>query len=285
MATYFCFSDECGDYRVGMTSKQLVAHPFYIRSTLIINSDEWKALSIAFKELKSYYDLPLSKEIKWSYLWNLKHFQIKKKRIPIGHEIRFLHKYDYDLVVEFVGDALNLINQLTEKKIIITYTNNTDGLCYNEKRMLSMHLQEHMQRVEMELAGNKSDDLAVIFFDPVSPEKNEYLRELYFELFESGDYVNYSHIKDSLNIENSHHSVGIQLADYISGAFSSLVKSSPKSINYADGVKMYFDSVHENLRRSWSGGIQGYGIREVPSSRNHRQWLIKHLKNLKPVAV
>jgi len=282
MATYFCFSDECGGYEAVMSEKQLRAHPFYIRSTLIINSSEWKALSNNFKDLKEKYGIPLSREFKWAFLWNIKRYFINKKTIPKDHELKIFEKYDYNILIEFVEEALNLINGLSEKKIIITYTNNRNRYYINEKSMLKMHLQEHMQRIEMELENDEEDNLGVLFFDPVSPEKNEYLRELYYELFENGDYLKYSHIKDSLNIENSHHSVGIQLADYISGAFSAIVKSNDGA-NYEDGVRMYFDSVHENLRRSWRAEVQGYGIREVPRNQTHRSWLFNRIEDFKEI--
>jgi hypothetical protein len=279
MATYFGFSDECGDYSASMTSKQLARHPFYVRSTLLINSDEWKTLSKDFKYLKTQYNIPIAKEVKWAYLWSLKYFKDKGKSIPAEHEVKCFEELGSDKLVSFVEDALQLINNLTEKKIIISYTKNINAPRINEKAMLSMHLQEHMQRIEMQLSKSDSDDLGVLFFDPVNPQKNEHFRELYFELFEQGDYVRYGHIKDSLNIENSHHSVGIQLADYISGAFSAVLKASD-SANYSDGVRMYLNSVHPNLRRSFTGTIQGYGIREVPSSSTNRAWLDNQLKYL-----
>ena len=64
----------------------------------------------------------------------------------------------------------------------------------------------------------KVDNLCILFIDPISEEKNKHLRDHYHELFYSGDYIQkYKHIKDSLNIEFSHQSIGIQLADFISG--------------------------------------------------------------------
>jgi hypothetical protein len=121
-----------------------------------------------------------------------------------------------------------------------------------------------------------------LFFDPVGNDKNEMFRQIYYELFENGDYIEkYKFIKDSLNIENSHHSVGIQIADYISGAFSSILKASIDN-DYSRGVKMFYESVYPNLRRGWDGAIQGYGIREVPRSVPTRIWLIGQMNNFKP---
>lgn len=279
--TYFCFSDECGDYKPSMSAKQLRIHPFYIRTTLIINSNEWKTLNSNFKGLKSKYGLPISKELKWANLWTLRNFQKNSKPIPDKYDIKYVEHIDYRKLIDFVDESLALINNLNEKKIIATYTKNPIALGTNEKSILSFHLQEHMQRIEMELQVDEGN-LGVLFFDPVSNDKNELFRQIYNDLFENGDFVkNYKFIKDSLNIENSHHSVGIQITDYISGAFSSILKASIDN-DYSRGVKMSFDHVHPNLRRSWNGTIQGYGIREVPRSKANRDWLISQMNNFKP---
>lgn len=279
--TYFCFSDECGDYKPSMTAKQLRIHPYFMRTTLLMNSNEWKILNNNFRQLKTKYSLPLDKELKWANLWTLRNFQMNKKEIPVKYDIKYLEKVDYHILIEFVDEALSLINSLNEKKIIATYTKNATVAAINEKSMMAFHLQEHIQRLEMELQVDEGN-LGVLFIDPISNEKNEMFRQIYYELFEGGDFIEkYKFIKDSLNIENSHHSVGIQIADYISGAFSSILKASIDN-DYSRGVKMFYDYVYPNLRKSWSGEIQGYGIREVPRSRINRDWLIGQMNNFKP---
>jgi hypothetical protein len=143
--------------------------------------------------------------------------------------------------------------------------------------MLKMHLQEHMQRIEMQIQTRSEENLAVLFFDPVCENTDKLLRDIYFELFNSGDFIDsYKHIKDSLNIEHSHQSVGIQLADYISGAFSAFMKgrSSP---NYERGKQIFYKHVHPNLRK-YNGTIWGIGIREVPSDMNYRRKLSDEMK-------
>lgn len=144
--------------------------------------------------------------------------------------------------------------------------------------MLSFHLQEHIQRIEMESQSDENN-LGVLFFDPVGEEKNELFRQVYYDLFKNGDFINnYKSIKDSLNIENSHHSVGIQISDYISGSFYSFLKSSIKN-NYSDGVSLFHKFIYPNLRHDKSGRIEGYGIREVPRNQNIREWLTEKLSS------
>jgi hypothetical protein len=279
-STYFCFSDECGDYKPNMTNKQLRIHPYFIRTTLIMNSNEWKLLNNNFKELKNKYSLPLDKELKWANLWTLRNFQINKKEIPNKYGIKYLENIDYHILIEFVNDSLRLLNNINEKKIIATYTKNSSVPAINEKSIMTFHLQEHMQRIEMELQVD-NDNLGVLFIDPISNDKNEMFRQIYNELFKQGDYINsYKSIKDSLNIENSHHSVGIQIADYISGVFSSILKATPEN-DYSKGVNMFYEYVYPNLRVGGNGEIQGYGIREVPSNKNNRDWLTEQFNKYK----
>lgn len=272
MNTYFGFSDEYGTYQLEKNEKHLAAHPYYIRSTLLIKASEWKKISKSFNELKSSYGFPLDKEIKWSYLWQLKKSQKGNKEIPNGKDFKFLEIFSYETVFSFVEDSLRLLNEINFKKVIITHTDSRECPKINAKSMLKMHLQEHMQRVEMEIQTQEEENLAVMFFDPVCEKTDKHLRDIYFDLFSSGDFINtYKHIKDSLNIEHSHQSVGIQLADFISGSFSSVLKGL-KSSNYERGKMIFYSDVHTYLR-SYKGTVWGAGIREVPSNPKYRQAL------------
>ncbi len=279
--TYFCFSDECGDYMTGMSKDQLQVHPFYLRTTLIINSSEWKKLNNSFRDLKTKYSLPLTRELKWSYLWAIKKFQDNNRKIKDKSELKFLENHSYETLIQFVEESLLLLNNLKEKKVIATYTKNTLKNTINQKDILSLHLKEHIRRLEMELQSN-ANNLGVLFIDPVDNNKNALFRNIYNELFEQGDYIsNYKSIKDSLNIENSHHSVGIQIADFVSGTFNSILKISPRK-DYKKGVELFYNYIYPNLRRSGSGVIQGYGIKEVPTNSINRLWIKEKIKELKP---
>lgn len=278
MSIYFGFSDECGSYQQKKEKKYLRVHPHYIRSTLLINADDWKKLRIKFNDLKTRYNLPIEKEIKWAYLWQLRNYQKKNQSIPDNKDFKFLESYDYHDLINFVDNCFNLLNEIEFKKIIITHTDNVNCALINEKSILKMHLQEHMQRIEMQIQSRNAENLAVLFFDPVNESTDKLLRDIYFDLFNSGDFISqYKHIKDSLNIEYSHQSVGIQLADFISGAFSSVLKGFT-SQNYERGKDMFYKYVHPNLR-SYNGTIWGVGIREVPSDMTNRRILAQKMNN------
>lgn len=277
MSIYFGFSDECGLYQMQKTEKYLRVHPHYIRSTLLIKADEWKKLNKEFIDLKVLYDLPIEREIKWAYLWQLRNFQKNNQGIPKNRNLKFLEKYDYHDLIEFVEKSLELLHLIEYKKIIITHTDNVKCAKIGEKSMLKMHLQEHMQRIEMQIQTRSEENLAVLFFDPIGEKTDQLLRDVYFDLFNSGDFINsYKHIKDSLNIEHSHQSVGIQIADYISGTYSAILKGRHSS-KYDRGKNMFYKNVYPYLRK-YNGVVWGAGIREVPSNLTYRRTLALEMK-------
>lgn len=278
MPTYFAFSDECGDYVQHISKRQLRIHPYYIRATLLMNSSEWKRLNSGLRDLKIKYKIAVNSEIKWQYLWAIRNYQKKGLKIPEKEPYKFLENHTYKQLIDFVSDCLSLINGLDEKKIILTFTDNGKTSYNRVKTILRFHLEEIMQRVEMDLQHDWAN-LAVLFIDPVSEQKNKYFREIYSELYERGGLINnFTHIKDSLNIEQSHHSVGIQIADFVAGAFSAVLKSNGKG-NYAKGIEMFKNSILPNIRQL-NGDIFGYGIREVPKSRLLRESIRKKINGI-----
>ena len=135
-----------------------------------------------------------------------------------------------------------------------------------------MHMQEIMQRLEMELQ-TKDENLCTLFIDPVSEETNKFLRDIYFELYQKGDFIKrYSHIKDSLNMEYSHQSVGIQLADYIAGSFGGFLRGFDIS------KTIFLNKIKKFLRTDSHGEVFGCGIREVPRNTLLRKQLKESLE-------
>jgi len=271
LSIYFAFSDENGAYKRRRNKKFLQAHPWYIRSTVVFPAGEWKSLESRFRSIKNSYELPLDKEIKWSFAWSLMSHDRTRKPITTKDKYYFLRDYDPERLQHFLRDSVALLTELSEATIILTVTNNTTCQNIRVEPLLRMHLQEAMQRLEMDMQ-RFDQALCVLFVDPVSEEKDKALREAYAELYRRGDYIEeYSCIKDSLNIEHSHHSVGIQMADYVAGAAGSILNGRPL------GATIYRDSISKIVRRDSAGNIGGYGLREVPTNARLREELVRAL--------
>jgi hypothetical protein len=270
MPIYFAFSDEYGCYRQDRGRAFLRAHPYYARATFTMPSDEWKALNVGFCDLKRAYELPVDREIKWAYLWSIRSHYYREEPVPPGRDYSFLAGHNFEELKAFVQESLRLLNTLSSVRVMITVTDNSNCDRIREKYIHKMHLQEVMQRIQMDMEA-REENLCVMFVDPVSAEHDQTLRSAYSELYHEGDFVNYTHIKDSLNIEYSHHSVGIQLADYVAGTFVGFTR------RYAASEEIFTECVLPHLRRGPRGEVLGYGVREVPRSPAFRAALSERL--------
>lgn len=271
MSVYFIFSDEHGNYLREPTDKQRRKEPYYIRSCILIDGNEWKNLNTQFNELFDTHGIPKVGEVKWNQIWPLRNYQRNNDEIPADRDFYFLRNTDYHNVIDFVEGAIGLLSKLNYAKCILTITFNNHGRQQTET-IYRFHLQELMQRIQMELQDDENN-LGVLFIDPLNKEKNQFLREAYHSLYSSGDLIeNYSHIKDSLNFEFSHHSVGIQIADFIAGCTSGMLKG------YSRSQEIFRDHVLPVLRKN-GDKIMGYGIREVPSSRVIRRQISESVQN------
>ncbi len=270
MAIKFAFSDECGHYAQFRTEKQNRVHPFYIRSLFLMDGDEYKKLCQDFIVLKQDYQLP-EKEIKWAHIWRLRTHNQQGTNPSVKDDCYFLKDIDYHRIIDFVENALLLLQNLKFCKTVFTITNNQSNAKFSEKDLFKMHITSILQRVQFEVQVN-AEDLAVIFFDPLGENKSNILREIYFDIQGNGDFIkNYTHIKDSLNLEFSHHSIGIQLADFLSGVMAGTLKGYEKSI------QIFNNAIRPTLR-NYQNKILGAGICEVPTSSTQRQKMREHFK-------
>lgn len=259
-----------------MSPASLARHPYYLRTSLIMLANDWKNFNTQYRTLKTTYGFPLHKELKWSFAWSVRSHQKNGHPIQTNRPYKYLESVPYNDIIRFINESLNLLHALTDPKIVITVTVN-QNVHLTESSILKFHLQEAIQRIEMELQGN-NDNLGIFFIDPISRQKDAILREYYNELFRTGDYIlNYSHIKDSILMENSHHSVGIQIADYISGATNSILKESGNG-RYTRGCEMFRDHVSPFIRRNSQGSVLGHGLREVPRNQATRQTLLAKIQ-------
>ncbi|MGB3346116.1 MAG: hypothetical protein WBA71_02515 [Candidatus Humimicrobiia bacterium] len=94
----------------------------------------------------------------------------------------------FNKLIGFVYSLLMLLSDLNYTKIIITVTSNRDCPRIKENEIYRMYIQEIMQRIEMELQ-NKEENLCVLFIDPISKEKNKIFRNIYFRLYQNGDFI------------------------------------------------------------------------------------------------
>jgi hypothetical protein len=272
MTIYFAFSDESGNYKQYRNIQFNQENPYYIRASFLMFGEQWLYLDYLFRELKDEINLPQHIEVKYSDIQTLINYRKNPPR-RINERLLALMEYRNEVLINFISKSLNLLQKLQDVDIILTISkNNAFGTVSNDF-IYKAHIQNLMQRIEKELKITDDDDartdnLCLIFIDPVSTTVNNLLTNTYNDLFCNGDFfTEFSTIKDCLHFEYSHHSCGIQIADFIAGVTKGFLDGRPTS------TTIFNQKVRPLLRTCPNGDVMGCGIINIPSNPEVRQYL------------
>jgi len=284
MATYFVFSDESGEYQEYYRGK---GQKYFVRSALLFNSENWIALKDNIDNLKKNAGIQIFTEFKWRYIHLIRMYQEGKLRIKKAESLYSFKDYNLNTLIDFVRKSISLFHGYADSKIICTFTENVpikpwrllaggivamQGGSKNPTihNIYKWHLQDLMIRIEMEMQNN---NLAVLFFDEDNKKTESHLRNSYHEVYHNATFIEeYKHIKDSLCFEDSRHSIGTQISDYIAGIFNAFLNDN--NIGY-DLMK---DCILPILCKDSSGDYLGYGIKEIPTDENKKAFLRQKIK-------
>lgn len=263
MAVWFVFSDEAGDYRKSPSPRFLRAHPYFIRAGVMIKGDNWPLLRDAFSSAQGKYQFPNECELKWSYIGSIIAHRKRGEVIPNDRPYAPFKDYSNEELLSFVKDTVSLLKACEFCRIVYTITDNSIVQQVTKDKLYKMHIQDLMQRTEMELQG--IEGLAVVFLDPKDEATDSYVRSAYAAIYHDGDFINkYLHVTDSLSFVLSNQNFGIRFADYVEGIFSGFMRG------YKASTELFKNQVWPLIRKTPIGNPLGWGICEVPTDSNAR---------------
>ncbi len=258
--TYLVFTDEAGAYNKKPSETFRHSHPFYIRSNVRFSADDYRKFQNEIEKLNTKYNIPLNDEIKWSDLW----------RVHKGkYRSEFLKSMPEKTLEGYYRRVFNRAVDKDSLQFIFTITCVYTQSCYHsEEEMLKFHLQEAMQRVNMEA---QPDDFATIIMDELNPDKVKKLKTACHEIAVKGDFIKYKNIYSGILTECSSQSAGIQLADFAAGIMNGYLRGALLSRGkYEFATDLFHEFILPHLRHHSDGRIMGYGVREVPSDTTIR---------------
>jgi len=261
MAVYLAFSDECGNYNPTNRSKE----PYYIRATVLIEAHEWLKLRDCFFRIKcEEYRFPKTKEIKWSYLFPFAKYKKHNQPIPCNKPFHFLADTTVENLFAYIDDVCALLTQSCGCKLIYTITDNRFTRINAPEKIYTMHLENIMQRIEMEMQIH-NNSLAILFFDSISQRVDKVIRSAYQEISRQDRFIKeFRHIKDCILFEDSSESYAMQLADYAAGIMYGFLR------NFAYSKQLFTNVIYRLIRKNRKGNCIGYGIIDVPSNSSVR---------------
>jgi len=268
MPVFFAFSDESGKYKKERTDKFISKNPFYCRSVVLLEADDWIKLKDKFYRLKKdLLNIDHKQEVKWSYIWSLfKHFQ-KGEKIQKNKPYFCLSHHSLDLLVEFIRKVLQALYECRSCQIMLTLTFNerekTKPL--EMKEIAKFHIGHVWDLAEKEMR-KIPESVCIFFFNREEPALERNLKEVFFEIYRESPPEKYSRIKDSLNFEYLPQSFGGQLADYCAGVFNGCCRLYPQSID------LFRNQIWPKILKKKNEAL-GYGIVEMPKSSKNRAYL------------
>lgn len=260
MEAYFAFTDECGQYQKLRSEKFKKAHPFYVRSTVIISWSDYLQLQNEMDVIKKDFGLVTEVEVKWSHYGNA----IKKNYNAVPHHL------SADQLEEYYSRILLLLCTLKSTTIYYTLTDNNAIGQVNEIALLKMHLQNALQRVQMTVSDQAG--FAVFVADDLN-DKTKALKQAVYGLMSSGDYVQYTNVKKGIYIDFSNQCPGLQIADICAGVFTASLKYESVPIGekykFQCGHNLFFSCAYKKIRHTFNNPpcfeIYKIGIKEVPN--------------------
>lgn len=264
MDTFFVFTDEAGAYTKKPSESFRNSHPFYLRSNAWLSADDYRLLQSEVQSLSRQYGVPIGEEIKWSDLWELHKGEY---RAP------FLTALTEDNLKGYFRKVFQLATGKASLHYIFTITCVYIQPCYHsESEMLKFHLQEAMQRVNMDA---QPGNFTIMIMDELEPQKIKKLKTACHTIAATGDFIKYKNIYSGVLTESSSQSVGIQLADYAVGVMNGYLRGALLSRGkYEFATDLCKEFVLPHIRHHADGRIMGFGIREVPRDSDMRDKLI-----------
>lgn len=261
MDAYFAFTDECGSYQKIRSENFIKTHPYYVRATVIMSFEDYLALQVGMDEIKSHFGLQPNVEVKWSHFGNA--LKNNYSKVP--------HTLTVDELREYYRKVLLLLCDLKSATVYYTLTENKSVQAIDDVKLIKMHFQNAMQRIQSIMFERSG--FALVVADDLN-DKTKALKQAIYELTLAGDYVQYTNIKKGVYIDFSNQCHGLQIADICAGVFTATAKycSSPDSERhkFKDGYDLFISCgcmKTRSVNRIFPYyEVYRYGVKEVPGN-------------------
>lgn len=259
MKAYFAFTDECGDYTKERNARFLAAHPFYVRSTVIMPFDDYQTMQAEMNSIKARFGLKPDVEVKWSHFGSA----LKNNYTDIPHRLSSeqLASYFSQIFKRFIAHESICV--------YLTFTDNREVHLIGEIPLLKMHLQNALQKVQTTMQANQG--FAIVVADDLN-SKSKVLKQAAYQITTTGDFVNYTNIKQGFYVDYSNQCCGLQIADLCAGVFTAMLKWMTAPVGekhkYELGHNLFCKYLFSRIRCSTEHlpcyEVYRYGIKEVP---------------------
>lgn len=199
----FFFIDESGNSAIGGTK-------FLVLGGLILRDDDWPKVQSAYDSLKVEFGVHPNVEVKWRHV-----------RHPGGHRNPLRALGDAERT-QFGLRTLGLVRQTTYARVVAVIIDKVAAYgrhdITSEEDVYERAVSLAMERFQYYLRANHS--FGIVVQDQRLPGQDIKLRAFYRGLLTTGTrWTRFPNILEGVFLTPSDYSTGIQLADFVAGAF------------------------------------------------------------------
>jgi hypothetical protein len=240
---HLCFVDESGT----PPSRANPSKPYFTLGAAIISADGWAA--VARKVLGYKLRHHLRGELKWRYFSPDNQDAHNPMLVRSAADRKLLSMEFAHLIA---GCPLTIIASVTDVEVAFSY-----GSVSDQQDLYHFAYKPITERFQYFLQDQNSQ--GVIVSDHRGRDSDKMLRAHHDTLIEkrNGSRSSYDRLIEGLFLQDSCHSVGIQIADYVAGAIHRA---------YCTPSKEHAAILQPRIRTSASGQAKGFGIVEHPKS-------------------
>jgi hypothetical protein len=257
------FMDDSGDSN--LLSRR---HNFWVLGGIAMPDDSWPHISTSLRALRLRWRIPEKRELKWQDVGrrigeiNNPIFRARDPELSVAHidsidDLEQLAREMMMIVAE--DDAIRVLSVVCVKSDAMRVCGGAgDKNAVNERCYADM-FNDAIERYEYFLTtlGNRDGVFGHIVVDEKSRHFDNVLREVCDELLAHGTrFADIEHVIGGLNVSPSHHSHGLQVADFVAGAIHRWFEKEDDR---------YLQVIHENLHSDYMGDVIGAGIKRYPS--------------------
>lgn len=240
---HFCFVDESGTPPGRPNPKK----PYFTMGAAIVDCAKWGDLSNRIKGFKTRHGL--RGELKWRYL---SPHNDQEQNPFLRFDATQRRALGMELASIIAGSDLTIIACVVDVEAAFRYNAVTD-----QQTLYHFTYKPITERFQYFLQG--VDDHGIIVADHRGGDSDKLLRAHHAALTTSHKSTRsgYSRLVEGLFLQDSDHSVGIQVADFVAGAIHRAY--STRDSGHAAALKA-------RIRKNHQGNVLGHGIVQHPKS-------------------
>lgn len=241
---HLCFIDESGT----PPSKPNPAHPFFTLGAVIVEDGEWHSIANAVRGFLTRHKL--RGELKWRYF---SPHNSSAENPMLGKNAEERKKLSLEFAEIIAGSPITIIACVTDIHAAFAYASVT-----NQQELYHFAYKPLTERFQYFLQDAKS--LGIVIADHRGRDSDKLFRAHHEALLaKKGKAVSmYGNFIEGLFLQDSCHSVGIQLADYVAGAIHRAYSTKDNDV-----AKI----LRPRIRKKKDGTILGHGVVHHPRDK------------------